>query len=119
MATYDDDADWTWELVVATLDRALPTVSVRPGLARVTVPTEDGLTRDVHLVMTVDDFEDMTVVDGDDLGFLVDRVVEALRAMPPHRHYLVYWQFSLAASRTMPPSAEELDRAREAGRYRP
>ncbi len=117
MATYD--ADWTWELVVATLGENLPTVSVRPGLARVTVPTADGGTRDVHLVMTVDDFEDMTVVDGDDLDVIVGHVVDGLRAMPPQRHYLVYWQYSLAASRTMPPSPEELERAREAGRHRP
>lgn len=115
MATYDDDADWTWDALVAALDEVVPATSVRPGLVRVMLPDGGGGERVVHLVMTEQEWCDLAVIEGDDRDAVIGYVVESLREMPPACHYLVYWQYSLAASRTVPPSEEELARAHRAG----
>lgn len=92
----DSDAE-QWERLVRHLDAWTSAAEIAAGRIRVSVP-QDGGDRDVVIVMTPDEWDDIAGVMWGDFDAAVEDVKRTLLGLQPHEGYAVYEQYRLAPS---------------------
>lgn len=86
--------------LVAELDTWTAAVVTGPGRIEVALPSPDGRSRDVVIVMTPDEWDDMWGTAWGDLDAAIEHVKRILAGLSPHERYAIYAQY------TLEPSAE-------------
>lgn len=109
-----------WERLLDSLDTWASAQEVAPGRIEVSVPSAEGPSRTVQLVMSRDEWDDLVTVICGDFDVAAERVRRSLLAMPPEQPYLVYDTYDLVPS-SAPTLPEEPDdqRLQELSRARP
>ena len=91
-----DDTD-DWERLIRYLDEWTSASEIAPGRIRVSLPLERG-SRQVIVVMTPDEWDDMTGVMWGDFDDAAEDVKRTLFALQPGEGFAVYSQYRLEPS---------------------
>ncbi|MBC9733474.1 hypothetical protein [Nocardioides marmotae] len=86
-----------WDRLVAELDTWTAAVVTEPGRIEVSAPSRDGH-RDVVVVMTPEEWDDMWGVAWGDLDAAIEEVKRILGRLQRHERYAVYAQYTLEPS---------------------